>query len=174
MLNDNCYYIAFAQPLFLLANLLILCYNIFVTRNTQIVGIDDKTIIVRFGNSASCENCNCVFKGFGDVKFDTSVLVDRTEPIAVGDTAVIDVPDTSISIAPFILFVLPLVALGIGLLLGSIWGIVAQGILMLAFLAVSIRILYLLDKSVKNKVKYSMSLKSIMPASLSENTTCEM
>ena len=133
-------------------------------RNTQIVKVNDSVITVRFGNSAACKDCNCMFKGFSDLDFDAS-SVKCPPQIVVGDVAVIDIPDRNVVLAPFAVFGFPLLALGLGLLLGSLWGFVVQALLMVSLLICSIFALYVIDKSVKSRLKFRMSLKEVVSQS---------
>ncbi|MCL1944404.1 MAG: SoxR reducing system RseC family protein [Firmicutes bacterium] len=146
-------------------------------RNTQIIKVDQDKITVRFGNQASCKDCNCLFKGFGDVDFDTSVMQLKKNQVSIGDTAVVDIPDQNIAIAPFVVFVFPLIAIGLGLTLGSIWGIVYQIVLMLVFFAISLSIVCLFDSNIKSKIRFSMVLKEVVSKSEfveCNGTTCDI
>jgi positive regulator of sigma E activity len=138
-------------------------------KKTQVIKVSDNSITVRFGNSVACQGCNCLFKGYGDLDFEAD---NSHNNIAIGDVAVIEIPERNITIAPLVVFGLPLVALGLGLGIGSIWGLMIQGILMISLLCISLVILYFWDKYIKSKIKYSMSLKDVISSVDQPLDTC--
>jgi sigma-E factor negative regulatory protein RseC len=138
-----------------------------MTKNAQIIKINDNDITVRLGTLETCKGCNCLFKGYGDI------TIKNSQDAQVGDIVVINIPDSNLLMANFLMFGLPLFALAVGLFVGSFFNIIIQVILMFGLMTLSIIILYYLDNNLKNKVKFSMTLLKILDKSEMSTYSCQ-
>lgn len=125
-------------------------------QNAKIVKVVDNCIGVKFANSEFCHSCKCGLKYFGEIDIKTSQTAE------VGDTAVLNIPDRTIVVAPFVLFVLPLLFIGLGIWVGSLLNVLYSVLFTIIFFIFSLGVVFLLDKMLKNKIKYNIELLHIV------------
>lgn len=127
----------------------------------KVVKLDKNHAVVRFNRKSSCANCGmCGFK-----KNDTHVdlRVKNTLNANENDEVVIKMQDSGVLLSSIIVYLIPVVFLFLGILVGSfifeqMW---AQFTFALGLVVVSFLVIFLLDKKFKYTKKFSPEMVEI-------------
>lgn len=136
-----------------------------MTEKGVVTKVKGRRATVQFDRKSACDSCHmCAVTRDG---MKVQIVIDNTLDARVGDVVTVQMGERFVLTAALIVYIIPLVLVGIGVGVGSLLGELAQILLAVAGLIVGFVIAFLLDRLVIRKKKgFSPLMVEIAPQSV--------
>ncbi|MEG2450986.1 MAG: SoxR reducing system RseC family protein [Clostridia bacterium] len=136
-----------------------------MTERGVVAKVKGKRATVRFDRRSACDSCHMCAVTRDGMKVE--VVIENTLNAVVGDFVEVEMGEKFVLTAAFIVYIIPLVLVGIGVGVGSIISTLAQILMSMAGLILGFVIAFLLDHFVIKKRKgFAPQMKAICPSDL--------
>ncbi len=133
-----------------------------MTEIGQVVKIKGSKATVEFDRKSACDSCHMCAVTKDGMKVKT--VLKNSLDVNVGDYVEVEMGDKFVLTAAFIVYIIPLILVGVGIGVGSIWGEIYEIVLAMVGLVVGFLIALGCDKLVRNKKGYSPQMVRIADA----------
>lgn len=139
-----------------------------MTERGVVTKVKGRKATVQFDRKSACDSCHmCAVTRDG---MKVQIVIDNTLGASVGDFVCVQMGERFVLTAAVIVYIIPLVLVGIGVGVGSLLGELAQVLLALGGLILGFVIAFLLDRFVIRKRKgFAPVMTSISPQSVGVN-----
>lgn len=128
----------------------------------KVVKVKKNKAYVQFDRKSACDSCHMCATTKNGMKVQT--VIENKLKVNVGDYVEVEMGDKFVLTAAFVVYIIPLILIGAGIGIGSIWGEIWEIVLAMVGLVVGFMIAIGLDKLLKKKKGFTPQMTRVADA----------